>query len=79
MLGFLYIQEEPRGGNQSEGTLAGDQRGEEPKQCKGSLLQLACLCVVTWKVTEPALRDFKDCVLDGNFTPRCRASGDFPI
>lgn len=29
MLGVPHTQEEPRGGNQSEGTLAGDQRGEE--------------------------------------------------
>lgn len=67
MLGVLYTQEEPRGGNQSEGTLAGDQRGEERKQCKGRLLQLASLCMVTWKVTDPIQRDFKACVLDGNF------------
>ena len=31
MLDVLSTPEGPRGGNQSEGTLAGDQRGEEPK------------------------------------------------
>lgn len=31
MLGVLYIPEEPGGENQREGTLAGDQRGEDPK------------------------------------------------
>lgn len=49
----LSTQEEPRGGNQSEGTLAKDQRAEEPKYCRGSPLQLAPLCMVTWEVTDP--------------------------
>lgn len=32
-----------------------------------AVLQLASLCVATWKVTNPVLRDFKGCGLDGNF------------
>lgn len=66
-LGLVHTPEEPRGGNQREGTLAGNQREEEPKSCKGSLLQPASLCGGPWTVTEPLLRDVKDCTSDGNF------------
>lgn len=73
-----YIQEDPRGGNESEGTLAGDQSGEEPKQCKGSQSTAACFSLCgDLAGHKSVLRDFKDCIWVENSYQNAEHLGTF--
>lgn len=75
--GVLCPPEEPRGMNQSKGTLAGDQRAEEA-MWRLSPLQLAPLRMVTCEVTDPVWRDFKDYInARKHLLPKRTVSGDF--